>query len=144
MSTAPFTIERIYPAPVKRVWEAITDKAKMKHWYFDLSEFQPQVGFEFSFTGQGAKGEKYIHLCKILEVVENKKLSYSWTYKDYPGYSVVTFELFEEGKDKTRVKLTHAGIETFPGTGDFAPASFEAGWTYLIGKSLSEFLEKNS
>jgi uncharacterized protein YndB with AHSA1/START domain len=142
MSATPFIIERTYSAPIKKVWEAITDKAKMKQWYFDLSEFRPEPGFEFSFSGQGSKGEKYIHLCRILEVIENKKLSYSWTYKDYPGYSVVTFELFEEGKDRTRLKLTHAGLETFPGTGDFAPASFEAGWSELIGKNLKEFVEK--
>jgi uncharacterized protein YndB with AHSA1/START domain len=43
----PFTIERTYSASVKKVWEAITDKAKMKQWYFDLSEFKPEVGFEF-------------------------------------------------------------------------------------------------
>ncbi len=142
MSTTPFTIERTYSAPVKEVWEAITDKSKMKEWYFDLSEFRPEVGFEFSFAGQGAKGEKYIHLCKILEVIENKKISYSWTYKDYQGYSVVTFELFEEEKDKTRLTLTHAGLETFPGTGDFARTSFEAGWNHLIGTSLKTFVEK--
>jgi uncharacterized protein YndB with AHSA1/START domain len=142
MSATPFTIERTYSAPAKKVWEAITDKAKMKQWYFDLSEFKAEVGFEFSFAGQGAKGEKYIHLCKILEVIENKKISYSWTYKDHQGYSVVTFELFEEGKDKTRVKLTHAGLETFPGTGDFARTSFEGGWNALVGKNLKEFVEK--
>lgn len=142
MSTTPFTLERTYQAPVRKVWEALTDKEKMKQWYFDLSAFRPEVGFEFSFAGQGSKGEKYIHLCKILEVIENKKISYSWTYKDYQGYSVVTFELFEVGKNETRVKLTHAGLETFPNTGDFARASFEGGWNELIGKLLKNFLEK--
>jgi uncharacterized protein YndB with AHSA1/START domain len=143
MSTTPFTIERTYNASVKKVWEAITDKDKMKQWYFDLATFKPEVGFEFSFSGKGSKGENYIHLCKVLEVIENEKISYSWTYQDYPGYSVVTFELFEEGKDKTRLKLTHSGLETFPGTGDFTPASFEAGWNDLIGKLLKNYLASN-
>lgn len=142
MNSTPFTIERTYPAPARKVWEAITDKTKMKQWYFDLNEFKPEVGFEFSFPGKGSKGETYVHLCKVLEVIEHKKISYSWTYKDYPGYSIVTFELFAEGKDKTRLKLTHEGLETFPGTGDFAPSSFEAGWTELIGTLLKNFLEK--
>jgi len=142
MSTTPFTLERTYQAPVKKVWEAITDKEKMKQWYFDLSEFRTEVGFEFSFAGQGSTGEKYTHLCKILEVINRKKISYSWTYKDHQGYSVVTFELFEVSDKETRLKLTHAGIETFAGSGDFARTSFEAGWTELIGKSLKNFLEK--
>ena len=142
MSDTPFTIERTYNVPVKKVWQAITEKEKMKQWYFDLNEFRPEVGFEFSFTGQGSKGEKYVHLCKIVDVIENKKLAYSWTYEGYPGYSVVTFELFEEGKDKTRLKLTHEGLETFPVLGDFAKASFAAGWTEIIGTSLKNFFEK--
>ena len=142
MNTTPFTIERTYSSPVKKVWEAITDKSKMKQWYFDLQEFKPEVGFEFSFAGKGSKGETYIHLCKVVDVIQNKKLAYSWTYKGYPGYSVVTFELFEAGKDKTRLKLTHEGLETFPALEDFARASFSSGWTELIGKSLENFLAK--
>lgn len=141
MSATPFTIERTYNAPVTKVWDAITQKEKMKQWYFDMSEFKPQVGFEFTFTGQGTKGEEYVHLCKVLAVEPHKKIAYSWIYKDYPGYSVVTFELFDEGKNKTRLKLTHEGLETFPGTGDFAPECFAGGWNELIGKLLKEFVE---
>ncbi len=142
MSSTAFTIERSYNASLKKVWQALTEKEKMKQWYFNLEEFKPEVGFEFSFVGQGHKGEKYVHLCKIIEVEEYKKLSYSWTYKDYPGYSVVTFELQEDGKDKTKVKLTHEGLETFPAHPDFARASFEGGWTELMGNLLKNFVEK--
>ena len=140
--TQPYSIERTYNAPVSKVWKAITDKNDMKQWYFDLAEFKAEPGFQFSFSGQGRKGEQYLHLCEVKEVVFEKKLSYSWTYKDQPGYSVVTFELFEEG-DKTRVKLTHEGIESFASNNpDFAKESFMAGWNEIIGKLLKEFVEK--
>jgi len=142
MSDKSFVIERTYNAPVEKVWNALTDKDQMKEWYFKLDEFRPEPGFEFSFAGQGHKGEKYIHLCKVLEVVKHKKLSYSWTYKDYPGYSVVTFELFSEGGN-TRLVLTHAGLETFlQDNADFARESFAAGWTELIGKLLKQYVER--
>ena len=141
MNTAPIVIERTYPVPVAKVWEAITDKDKMKQWYFDLAEFKPETGFEFEFTGTGHEGQKYTHLCKVTEAAPGKKLAYSWTYEGYPGYSVVTFELFDEG-GKTRLKLTHEGIESFPAQPDFAKSSFEGGWTYIIGKSLMEYLGK--
>jgi uncharacterized protein YndB with AHSA1/START domain len=141
MSNEPFVIERTYNAPVSKVWKAITDKDEMKQWYFDLSEFKPEVGFEFQFYGQGSKGEKYLHLCRITEVSFEKKLCYSWRYDQYEGNSFVTFELFDEGA-KTRLKLTHAGIETFPkNSQDFAKESFMAGWTELIGTSLKKFVE---
>lgn len=137
----PVIVEQTVNAPAAKVWKALTDKDQMKQWYFDLSDFRPEVGFEFSFPGQGHKGEQYIHLCRITEVIPNKKLQYSWKYQDYTGDSLVTFELFEEN-DKTRVRVTHDGLETFPQqTADFARESFNAGWTELIGKSLPKFVE---
>jgi len=140
--TKPFTIERIYNAPVSRVWQAITDKDKMKEWYFDLSGFKPEKGFEFQFTAQGTEGTKYVHLCKITEVVFEKKLAYTWRYEGREGNSEVTFELFAEG-DKTRLKLTHEGIESFAANGPgFAKENFSMGWTEIIGKSLKEYVEK--
>ncbi|MFY9308051.1 MAG: SRPBCC domain-containing protein [Bacteroidia bacterium] len=139
--TAPFVIERVYNAPASRVWKAITDKDDMKKWYFSLAEFKPQVGFEFQFTG-GTEDKEFLHICKITEVIPGKRLTYSWRYEGYEGISYVTFELFDEA-GKTRLRLTHAGLETFPmNHPDFAKANFEAGWTDIIGRSLKEFVEK--
>lgn len=137
----PFTIERTFNAPVEKVWKAITDKNEMKKWYFDLKEFKPEVGFEFEFTGQTKTGEKKYHVCMITDVIKNKKLRHSWGYVGHEGVSFVTFELFDEG-DKTRLKLTHEGLETFPITpnNDFAKENFATGWTHIIGKSLQEYL----
>ena len=141
MKNEPFEIERTLNAPVERVWKAITDKDQMKQWYFNLAEFKPEVGFEFTFEG-GAEDKTYVHLCKILVVEPNKKLQHTWTYDGYEGYSVVTWELTSQG-NATHVKLTHEGIDSFP-TNDpnFARESFAKGWTYIVGTSLKEFVEK--
>jgi uncharacterized protein YndB with AHSA1/START domain len=131
MKNEPFVIERTLNAPVQKVWEAITDKEKMKQWYFDIADFKPELGAEFSFPGNGNEGQCYTHLCKITKIEPGKTLQYSWKYKDHPGNSLVTFELFPEG------------LETFPGDNkDFARESFVGGWTYLIGKSIKEFVEQ--
>lgn len=98
-------VERVFDHPIGKVWDAITDKAQLKQWYFDLDDFKPEVGFQFSFPGQGHKGEQYIHLCTITEVIPQKKLQYSWQYEGHPGYSLVTFELSER-ENKTHLK-TH-------------------------------------
>ena len=140
MTAVPFVIERTLNAPIEKVWKAITEKEQMKQWYFDLAEFKPQTGFEFSFEG-GTEEKSYLHLCKVTEVVPGKKLQYSWRYEGYEGNSFVTWELFPEG-DQTRLRLTHEGLETFPDNPDFAKKNFEAGWTDIIGKNLKEFLEK--
>ena len=140
MKNEPFVIERIYNAPIERVWKAITDKQQMKEWYFNLSAFEPVPGFEFEFSG-GSPEKTYRHLCKITEVVNGEKLKHSWRYDGYEGNSFVTWELFDEG-DKTRLKLTHEGLETFPDQKDFARSSFAAGWTHITGISLKDYVEK--
>jgi len=142
MKAEPFVIERILNSPVSAVWQAITDKEKMREWYFDVDAFKPELGFEFRFSGTGAKGEQYLHICRVTAAIPLQKLAYTWKYDGYPGQSQVTFELFAEG-DKTRLRLTHEGIETFAANGpDFAKSSFTQGWTGLIGKSLPAYLER--
>ncbi len=142
MDRSPILVEQKYDATLATVWEAITDKDKMKQWYFDLAEFRAEAGFEFFFMGEN-EGRKFKHLCRITEVVPGKKLAHTWQYEGYPGLSVVTFELFDEG-GKTRIKLTHEGIETFPVTEhkDFAKENFEGGWNYILGTSLKNYLVK--
>jgi uncharacterized protein YndB with AHSA1/START domain len=141
MESGPVIIERLLDASSDRVWEAITNNTQMKKWYFDLAEFKPEVGFEFTFNG-GPPGRVFVHLCRITEVIPGKKLKHSWKYKGYEGNSSVTFELFPAG-NKTRIKLTHEGLETFPITehNDFAKENFMQGWTDIIGRSLKEFVE---
>lgn len=142
MKNEPFKIERTYNAPIDKVWKAISDKDEMKKWYFDLKEFRPEIGFEFQFLGGKDENNQYLHLCKITEVIVGKKLTYSWRYDGYEGNSFVTFELFSEG-EKTRLILTHAGLETFPASNpDLAKENFAEGWTQIIGSSLKEFLER--
>jgi len=132
-------LERSFNAPVARVWKALTDADEMRIWYFDFKKFKPEVGFEFEFTVEH-EGMKYHHLCKITEVIPQKKLAYTWRYQGHEGDSLVTFELFAAG-DKTRLKLTHEGLETFPKLPSFARKNFLKGWTELIGASLKNFLE---
>ncbi|PQJ11570.1 hypothetical protein CJD36_007170 [Flavipsychrobacter stenotrophus] len=141
MNTQPIVIERIYNAPAERVWLAIASKEGMKKWYLNLDEFKPEVGFEFSFTGGEPGGTQYLHLSKVMEVIPGKKLSYSWRFDGYEGDSLVTWELFAEG-DKTRLRLTHAGIHTFPQSNkDFYAPKFTEGWTILLGSMLQKYVE---
>src|SRR5262245_56175021 len=130
-------IERTLSATIDRFWKALTDVEAMKHWYFDLKEFQAKVGFEFEFVVEH-EGNSYHHLCRVTETTPPRKLAYTWRYKGHEGNSLVTFELSPEG-EKTRLKLTHKGLETFPPTAAFARENFEQGWTEIIGKSLPEF-----
>jgi len=142
MNNQPIMLEKTFNAPIERVWQAITDKDEMKKWYFDLAEFKAEKGFKFEFTAGEEGGKQFLHLCEITEVVPQKKLTYSWRYDGYAGNSFVTFELFPQA-DKTLLRLTHAGLETFPQeTTDFAKENFAEGWNQIINISLKEYLER--
>ncbi|MEO5905352.1 MAG: SRPBCC domain-containing protein [Saprospiraceae bacterium] len=143
MNTNPVIVERSLPATPEKAWKALTDKHEMKQWYFDLAEFNPEVGFEFSFMGGDEEGRQYLHLCMVTEVIQNKKLTYSWRYDGFEGISYVTFDLIPEG-DNTKLKITHTGLETFPEENpDFAKGNFQEGWNQILNISLKEYLEKN-
>jgi len=140
MKAEPIIIERTCDAPPDRIWAAITEKEQMKVWYFDLAEFKARVGFEFQFLA-GKPEKKWLHLCKVTEVVPGKKLTHSWRYDGREGISYVTFELIKEG-NQTLVRLTHKGIETFPQDDpDFARENFVQGWTHIIGTALKGYVE---
>lgn len=141
MVDKPVIVEQLFDKPVEKVWAAITDKDEMKHWYFDLKEFKPEKGFEFSFLAGPGEDNQYLHICKITEVIPERRISYSWRYDGYEGMTVVTFELIPEGEG-TRLKLSHTGLETFPESNpDFAKENFTEGWKEIIGKNLSRYLE---
>src|SRR5690242_10226410 len=123
----PLVIERTFDAAPASVWKAITDADAMRRWYFDLPQFKPEVGFEFEFIVEH-EGNRFHHLCRVTEVVAPRKIAYTWRYAGHKGDSLVTFELFPEG-DKTRVRLTHEGLETFPDLPPFARTNFVDGWT---------------
>ncbi|MES2807468.1 MAG: SRPBCC domain-containing protein [Bacteroidota bacterium] len=140
MEREPYVMQQTYNAPIEKVWSALTNIEKLKQWYFDLSGFEPEVGFQFSFTCQD-DGKLYLHHCEVKEVIERQKLVHTWYYAGYPGESTVTWELFAEG-EKTRLQLTHAGLETFPQDDPFfATSNYNAGWTQIAGIDLRTFVE---
>ncbi len=56
-------------------------------------------------------------------MIPQKKIAYTWRYESHKGNSLVTFELFPDG-GKTKLKLTHEWLETFPSKALFARAKF--------------------
>jgi uncharacterized protein YndB with AHSA1/START domain len=144
LAKTPVVLERTFDAPAGVVWKALTDINEMKQWYFEnLTAFKPEVGFETEFNVHH-DGRDYPHIWKVTEVSVGKKITYSWKFGGSPGESFLTMELFPEG-DKTRLKLTHAGLETFSPEANpqYARKNFVAGWTYFMGTGLKDFLERN-
>ena len=133
--------EVVLDAPVNKVWTAITDKEEMKEWYFTIEEFVARPGFPFKMYGE-KKGVKFPISCTVKEVEPNRRLSYTWSYDDFPAETLLTFELMENG-DQTELYLTHEGLEKIPPeNADVSIENHWEGWEFIIGTSLRQYVEK--
>jgi uncharacterized protein YndB with AHSA1/START domain len=139
VKTEPFIIERILDAPAALVWRALTTPEDMSRWYFDMQNFRPEVGCDFRFVVEH-KGKVHDHRARITELAPQKKIAYTWRYEGREGLSLVTFELFSRGR-KMRLRLTHAGLESFGKAPEMARKNFVGGWTWLIGTEIKDFVE---
>jgi len=139
----PILIEQTFHTSIENVWNAITVIEQMRQWYFEnIPAFAPEVGFQTQFNVQ-SQDRNFLHQWKVTEVVPQIKISYNWKYQDYPGDSLVVFELFKQN-NLIKLRLTHHVLESFPeDILEFARESGVAGWTFFIKKRLKEFLEKN-
>jgi uncharacterized protein YndB with AHSA1/START domain len=144
LAQAPLVVERTFHAPVDLVWKALTNPDDIREWSFSVTDFKPEVGFEFQFSAQ-KDNVTFLHLCKVTDAVPCKKLAYTWRYEGYPGESLVTIELSADG-ERTKLRLTHEGLETFQPekNPELARGNFVQGWTAIIGTHLKEFVEKSS
>jgi len=134
-------IGRVFDAPIELVWKALTDIELLKQWSPFFPEFEPVVGFVSRFWLGPDDDHQYLHVCEVTEVIERKKLTYTWAYDGQVGDSHVTFELSDDS-DRTKVTFTHEIIEPFPDYDpNFALNSFIQGWTYTLD-ALQAYAEK--
>ena len=137
----PIIVEQDFTVTTSELWNALTDLRLMKKWYFEnIPDFKPVVGFETKFSILSDEKE-FIHLWKITEVIQYKKISYNWKYENYPGNSDVVFELFDEG-DIVLLKVTVLVYEDFPDEiPEFKRESCISGWNYFIKERLKNYFE---
>ncbi len=139
---SPVIVEQTFNAPIDTVWKSITEIELMRQWYFEnIPLFKPEVGFETQFSVQ-SQDRNFLHIWKVTEVVPLKRIAYKWKYKEYPGDSLLVFELFKQN-NLTKLRVTHKVLENFPeDIPEFSRDSCVEGWTYFIQKRLKDFLEK--
>ncbi|NNC95284.1 MAG: SRPBCC domain-containing protein [Chitinophagales bacterium] len=131
----------LYPYTKERIWKALTDPAEMRQWFFEnMPDFQARVGFKTEFD-VGSTNRSFHHIWEVLEVIENEKISYSWTYRDISGYSEVTFNL-HDANGNTKLEVTCTGLDSFPSDiPEFTKESCTAGWNYFFNE-LKLYLSK--
>ena len=139
----PIIVEQTFNSSIEKVWNSITLINEMRQWYFNnIPSFKSEVGFETQFNVQ-SQDRNFLHMWKVTEVVPLKIITYNWKYQNYPGDSVVEFELFKLN-ELTKLRLTHHILEKFPeDIPEFTRESGIEGWKFFIKKSLKEYLDKN-
>ncbi|MGI0026317.1 MAG: SRPBCC family protein [Nitrosopumilaceae archaeon] len=135
-------------ASVEIVFKALTNIEDLTQWFPDNGIFEPKIGgkMHFEFLAKGKEMDCGCNLDgKILEFVPNKKLSYTFipdeTYKPdgiRPPPTIVTWNVEEIGKNKTRVTLVHSGF-TKEMEKHFKETT--AGWNYFASR-LVEYCKK--
>jgi len=118
----------------ENVFKAITDENELQKWWVDVPTLEQKVGGTLEFKFLKEKSEKLqkddVVKGKILEIILNKKLSYTWNPVDEAELagSVVTWSL-QEDSNQTKVTVIHSGLENCK--------SYDLlleGWSYFISR----------
>ena len=137
----PIIVEQVFYLPKEKVWAAITEHEQMVQWFFDnVDSFQPEIGFYTKFVTK-VEDRKYTHQWKITDVVPGEKITYHWSYQEYPeAAGQVDFELTEQD-GKTTLRLTNTILEDFPeNIPEFNRQACIGGWEYFIRQQLKDYL----
>jgi len=154
-------IERIFDAPVEKVWKAWTDRAEVKKWWGPRIFTAPTVNMDFrvggkylfcmqSATGEAAWQKGIWSTGTYKEIVPLKKIVSTDSFADaegnvvpashygmnkaFPMEMLVTVEFEQLDGNKTKMTLTHVGM---PAGEDTKGAN--AGWNESFDK-LAEAL----
>lgn len=129
-----------FDVPARDLWEAITNPANFKKWYFHIPHFTTTVGESFDFYESEAR--KYLHHCKVLEFEKGTKFVHSWEHPEQSkGTSVVSWLVEPIDEHHSRLILRHEGLESFADAGaDFTPENYQMGWDAIIKTSLRNYL----
>lgn len=142
-NSEPLIVTQLFNTSMEQVWEALTHVEYMRKWYFAvITDFKPEVGFTTRFLITN-EGRNFTHNWEVIAVTPPSKISYRWSFDEYPGESISTFEL-SKNELGTLLTLTSEVIKDFPtDIPEFKKESGKAGWEYLIHESLVQFLKSH-
>ena len=128
--------ERYYNFPIERVWEALTDAEALSNWFME-ADFEPEVGYSFTFKEQPRGGWDGVLRGEVLTSQPPVKLVYTWRGNRMKHVTRVTWELVKKDTG-TIIKLTHSGFE---GLSDLLVGSLhQLGWRRFL-RGLSHYLD---
>lgn len=134
----PIEKKVVINAPLAEVWKALIDPAKIEQWMLMPNNFKPELNSVFSFNAE-MDGNKFDIKCKVLELEENKKLSYSWEAPIFEGNTTVSISL-RNNNGVTELTLVHSGFDEKEKD---AMESHSKGWELRFVEKLKATVENN-
>ena len=120
-------MEELFPAPLERVWHALTDPGMINRWLMETDDFEAKVGTRFTLRDGPRPGFRGFIECEVLELSPPHRMVWSWSSTDESAPTRLVIELEAQGEG-TRVTLRHTGEadeRTVRGTTE--------GWVYKLG-----------
>jgi uncharacterized protein YndB with AHSA1/START domain len=105
-------------APASEVFASLVDPAQLDRWVADKAQVEPEVGGRIDFGWDHGP-------VKILELDQDRVLSYSWQHTDGPPETVVRWELAGSG-GRTHLTIVHSGF------GDRPTDGYQLGWLEFL------------
>jgi uncharacterized protein YndB with AHSA1/START domain len=130
----------VIDASTETVFKAITDPTELTNWFPDHAILEPNIGgkVNLSFYKEKSAAEHqrdFLQEGTVKEFIPNKKITYTWRFKDISEFpeTTVTWELEAIDQNKTKVVLSHSGF-TGKETGKLSSTEFENGWAYFLNR----------
>jgi uncharacterized protein YndB with AHSA1/START domain len=126
-------MEELFPAPIERVWHALTDSRMIERWLMKADGFEAKVGARFTLRDEPRADCRGEVDCEVLELSPPHRMVWSWHGADDPATTRLVIEL-EANNQGTRLTLRHTG-EADEGT----VRRTTGGWTDKL-RALTELL----
>lgn len=122
-------------------FRALTDEIELTQWFSnERTVLEPQVGGAWMLKNcRFNTGETHTMRGKILEIIQDKKLSYTWNVDEYPDSpeTLVTWMIEPlDGGISSEIKLVHSDLV------DDADG-LDRSWSYFIGRFAEYCKEKH-
>jgi uncharacterized protein YndB with AHSA1/START domain len=128
--------EILIHAPAAKVWEHLTDPAKVGTW-FKPCDIAARVGHQFTLASE-CSGDLH---SVVREVIPNRKLAYTFPLAKFKIETLVTF-LLEETGGVTKLTLLHTGFEQLTAEQIAETTSmYDGGWGTFLPRLQAQAAE---
>lgn len=135
-------VRRIYPVAPAKVWRAWTDARALGRWFrpdasflVPIAEADVRIGGGFRVLMINAKGEEFDLSGVYREVVPERRLVMTWSWRNQPGHESLVKVSFQPAGSGTQLDLLHEGYLDF-----VDQPSHDEGWNGALDK-LGEILK---